>query len=98
MNRLLVYSMGLAAILASAGCATNESKPGIGINLSDRDTTVNPVEDFFNYANGGWIKAHPIPDDQVRWGSFAILAEENKKHIREIVEDAAKKTDSKKGS
>ncbi len=98
MKRSIVHSIGLTAIIALAGCTTQESKPGIGINLNDRDTTVSPSYDFFTHANGGWIKAHPIPDDQIRWGSFSILAEDNKKHIREIVEESSKKTDAKKGS
>ena len=98
MNRSIVNTVGLTVIAALAGCTSQESKPGIGINLSDRDTTVSPAMDFFTHANGGWINAHPIPDDQVRWGSFSILAENNKKQIREIVEEASKKADSKKGS
>ena len=80
MKRTFVYAIGLSLIVAAAGCKTKQPKPGTGINLADRDTTVSPSKDFFTYANGGWISAHPIPDDQVRWGSFSILAEDNKKH------------------
>ncbi len=98
MKRLILYSIGINALTAIAGCTSHESKPGVGINLSDLDTTVVPAQDFFQYANGGWINAHPIPDDQVRWGSFSILNEDNKKHIREIVEEVSKKADAKKGS
>jgi putative endopeptidase len=32
------------------------------------DTTVSPAQDFFEYANGGWIKRNPIPPDQSNWG------------------------------
>jgi len=98
MKRFLVYSISFTAVVAIAGCTSHESKPGVGINLADRDTAVNPTQDFFHYANGGWIKANPVPDDQVRWGSFPILVEENKKHLREIAEEAAKNTNAKKGS
>ncbi|MCX6276389.1 MAG: M13 family metallopeptidase [Bacteroidetes bacterium] len=98
MKRSIVYTIGLTTIAALAGCTSQVSKPGIGIILADLDTTVSPAADFFTHANGGWIKAHPIPDDQVRWGSFSILAENNKKQIREIVEEASKKADAKKGS
>ena len=98
MKRSLVYSIGCAAVVAVAGCTSHQAKPGVGINLADRDTTVNPTQDFFHYANGSWINANPVPDDQVRWGSFAILGEDNKNHLREIAEEASKKSDSKKGS
>ena len=30
----------------------------------DMDPSVDPSQDFFNYANGGWIRKNPIPDDQ----------------------------------
>src|SRR5437868_6996344 len=98
MKRSLVYSATVAAIVAVAGCKPKEEKTGIGVYLADRDTTLKPTEDFFHYANGGWIKSNPIPDDQVRWGTFPILNEENKKHLREIAEEASKNTSAKKGS
>lgn len=98
MKRSFVYTIACTAVIAIASCKSQESKPGVGINLADRDTTVRPTEDFYHYANGSWIKANPVPPDQVRWGSFSILNEDNKKHLREIAEEAAKKTDAKKGS
>jgi len=98
MKRSLVYSAIIAALFAVAGCKSKEDKKGVGINLDDRDTTFKPTEDFFHYASGGWIKANPIPDDQVRWGSFSILNENNKKNLREIAEEASKNTNAKKGS
>jgi putative endopeptidase len=83
---------------AQTSCKSNENKKGVGINLADQDTTVKPSQDFFQFANGGWIKANTIPADQVRWGSFSILIEDNKKNLRQIAENASKKTDAKKGS
>jgi len=54
------------------------------------DSTVFPAEDFFLYANGGWIKANPIPGDQSNWGIGNLVIEENLKRLREISENAAK--------
>src|SRR5437016_1057087 len=88
----------LAVGISQTSCTNKESKKGTGINAADIDTTIDPTQDFFMYANGGWIKANPIPPDQTRWGSFNILIENNKKNLRNITEEAAKKTDSKKGS
>jgi putative endopeptidase len=98
MKRSLVYSAAIAAIITSAGCKPHEEKKGVGINLADRDTSMQPTEDFFHYASGGWIKANPVPDDQVSWGLFNVLNEKNKKQLREIAEEAAKNTSAKKGS
>ena len=57
-----------------------------GFDLSNLDRTVSPAQDFYQFAAGGWIKNNPIPDDQTRWGSFSILAEENNKQLRKIID------------
>lgn len=56
----------------------------------DLDTTVKPGDDFFEYANGGWIKKNPIPSDQSSWGIGQLVNEENLKRLRELNETAAK--------
>src|SRR5437762_13110473 len=66
---------------------SNESKKDI--LAADLDTTVSPHEDFFEYANGGWIKANPIPADQSGWGIGNLVLEENRKRFKEINEKAA---------
>ena len=57
------------------------------------DKSIRPQDDFFSYVNGGWIKNTEIPADQVKWGAFYILAEENKEKLRTILEDS--ETDNK---
>jgi putative endopeptidase len=52
--------------------------------VSSMDTTVRPGDDFFSYANGGWIKKNPIPPDESGWGIFHIIPLENLKRIRDI--------------
>ena len=59
------------------------------------DTTVSPAQDFFQYANGGWIKNNPIPAEQSSWGIGNLVVEENLKRLRTIAEDAAKKNPAK---
>lgn len=56
---------------------------------SHLDTTVSPADDFFEYANGGWIKANPIPADQSAWGIGNLVVEENLSRLRGIAEKAA---------
>ena len=41
--------------------------------LTNRDTTINPSDNFFKYANGGWIKKHPIPASEKGNGIFRII-------------------------
>src|SRR5438067_8278299 len=53
------------------------------------DTSVKPAEDFYLFANGGWIKNNPIPPEFSRWASFNELAEKNNDALHEIAEKAS---------
>lgn len=57
---------------------------------ADIDTTVNPGDNFFLYANGKWIKDNPIPAEESSWGIGYIVNNENQKRLRDICESAAK--------
>ena len=58
------------------------------IDPSNFDTSVKPSDDFFLYANGGWIKRTEIPPEYTRWGSFNELIEHNNDALHEIAEKA----------
>ena len=62
------------------------------------DSTVAPGDDFFQYVNGGWLKANPIPDDKTSWGAFNVLIEENHGKIKTIIDAAVADKNAAKGS
>ena len=64
--------------------------PGHGIDTSGMDRTLKPGNDFYSYANGGWMKATEIPADRSRWGVFSVLAEEAARRTRALLEEAVK--------
>lgn len=68
------------------------------IDTANFNFEVDPGTNFFEYVNGNWIKNNPIPDEHSRWGAFSVLYEENQDRLRNMFEDAAKKTDAEKGS
>jgi putative endopeptidase len=72
---------------ASANLDSSQNKADVlRVNM---DTAVNPSDDFFMYANGGWIKTNPIPPDQGSWSIGNLVIEENLKRLRSISEKAA---------
>ena len=62
-----------------------QTKP---IDPANMDISVKPCDNFFQYANGAWLKNNPIPAAYNQWGSFNILAEQNNEILKSILEDA----------
>jgi endothelin-converting enzyme len=54
--------------------------------LASLDTSKDPCEDFYDFANGGWLKDHPLPAAKGRFGNFAALSQQNQQIIRGILE------------
>src|SRR5262245_49848120 len=90
--RFLVLLLAVVMLVVCGSCNHTEGvatakKDFLHDNL---DTTVSPSQDFFEYANGGWLKRNPIPGDQSSWGIGNLVIEENLKRLREISDNAAK--------
>lgn len=64
----------------------------------NRDTTVNPGEDFFHYANGGWFKKNPIPETESSNGIFRTIGDTINSQIKSICIKSAEDKEAEKGS
>ncbi|TGE19696.1 M13 family metallopeptidase [Hymenobacter elongatus] len=84
--------LSAAALLALAGCNSGASSGGAQPDLlrANLDTTVSPGDDFFQYANGGWLKRHPIPASESSWGIGKEVQNEVYDRLRILNEEAAK--------
>ena len=85
----------LALALSVAAC--NDKKAATqtgGIDVANLDRSVTPNQDFYQFACGGWMQAHPLTDEYGRFGSFDLLAENNRKQMQGLIEElAAKKSE-----
>ena len=81
----------LLICLVIASCHHAEKSPAKpDVLAADIDSTVNPADDFFSYANGKWIKNNPIPADESAWGLFEVIPNETLQRLKDINEEVAK--------
>ena len=97
--RFALRSIVLLVLSATVAQAQNavpmQAKP---LDPANMDTSVSACSDFFQYANGGWIKRNPIPPAFALWGGFSELSEANNAALLDILEKAAKNTDPKRSA
>jgi putative endopeptidase len=91
--KLFRFTVALTVILSLWSLTMAQS----GFDTSRMNTSADACEDFFEYANGTWIKNTEIPADKTRWGSFNTLAENNDSILKGILEKAVS-TKAAKGS
>ena len=105
LARTLYLSFPLAAALAVAACGgggTASDNSGVqalpappaspashGIDQPAIDPSVTPGDDFFHYANGGWLKRTEIPPDRSSYGVWSILFDRAQQRTRQLMEHAS---------
>ena len=88
MNRSLM-SILLMIILVSCSSKKEEVKKNEGFELSNMDTAIRKQDDFFRFANGGWINKNQIPADQGSWSSGNELRDYNRGIVLGVLKKAA---------
>src|SRR5690554_3720270 len=95
---LLALSASLIACGTSKKDKTEQDSQGkYTVKVEYMDISMSPKDDFFQFANGTWIKNNPVPPSESRWGSFNELDKINKEKLTRIIEEAAN-TEAEKGS
>jgi putative endopeptidase len=87
--RVTLLSAALAFASGAAFAADAPAPRTQDFLAAHMDTSVDPGVDFFQYANGGWLKAHPIPASEAGWGIGNEVDDELYARLRGISESAA---------
>jgi len=91
MNKLFIPIIALA-LMTTACNSKKDTANQAGIDLANLDTTMSPKTDFYKYACGGWMTKHPLTGEYSRFGSFDLLAENNRKQLRGLIEEISSKS------
>jgi putative endopeptidase len=81
----LITMLAVGCCLAPLGAQTNER----GIDPRNFDTTHQPCDNFYLYANGTWLKNNPVPPEYGSWDAMDEVYERNQATLHQILEEAA---------
>ena len=79
----------MSALMVSAGSLDK------GVDRNNLDLTTAPGTDFYQYACGGWMKAHPLDPQYARFGTFDQMAESSREQLKELVLNLSKQQNAK---
>ena len=84
---LSIYAGGLGSSAESARplCTTKACVTAASSILNSLDESIDPCEDFYQYACGGWIRSHPIPSGESRWDTFGVLRRKNQLVLKNLL-------------
>lgn len=98
--KMLLFSAPLLGA-SLVGCNKHSDTPTAeqvpAIDMAALDTTIRPQDDFYRFANQGWMKANPLKPAYSRFGAFDVLRDQSIERIHDIVEEL-QKNELKKGT
>ena len=84
MKRIIFLAVAALALTACTG-----KKMDAGIKSENLDRTARPGDNFYQFANGGWIAANPLTAEYSRYGSFDKLGENNRQQVKDLIDGIA---------
>ena len=86
----LLSASAILASLVVAGPTHADTFGTWGVDLSTRDVSVKPGDDFQRYASGKWIAATTIPADRPGVGAFSDLHDSTQEQLQKLITEAPK--------
>jgi putative endopeptidase len=81
-----------AAFLITSSLIWSVPAAAVQLDIAGMDPSVKPGDDFFAYANGGWVKTAQIPADRSSFGAFNVVADVVNQRMSQLIDDAQKGT------
>jgi putative endopeptidase len=98
MTFTLVTFASLPARFGPPPGAGQEQEPIIhGFDMANLDRTCKPCDDFYKFADGGWLASNPVPAAYPTWGRLSVLAESNSDKLKLILEAASQEKHPRPG-
>ena len=89
--RVTTLALACAVVCVSVGWAQNTPIPEThGIVVANMDRSIKPGDDFYGYANGGWLKRTVIPPDRVSVDVWSKLGDLSNKRTADLIAEIAK--------
>ena len=86
----LLRTTTFVTLLALAFSLSQATEPvAQNVNTQDMDLSVRPGDDFYRFANGGWLRVVAVPGGQPSYGTSAMLAEKTNERVRDLIQEAA---------
>jgi putative endopeptidase len=79
-----------AAYAQDAAAPSPSAQDAHGIRVANMDRSVKPGDDFYEYANGEWIKRTELTPDRGGIGVFTVLSDLSDKRTAALIDDAVK--------
>ncbi len=86
-----IITSAFACALCLGAVAQNDNTFDIKANMNLK---AKPGNDFYQYAAGGWMKAHPLTEEYSRYSQFEALTESNREKIKSLVLNYANQTNT----
>jgi putative endopeptidase len=89
------YVLFVLALGAAPLGAQGTYQQTVPLDPANIDRTANACTDFYQFANGGWLRNNPLPAAYSRWGSFDELGEKNQAALTSILQSVTTSSDAK---
>ncbi|HEY6148694.1 MAG TPA: M13 family metallopeptidase N-terminal domain-containing protein, partial [Thermoanaerobaculia bacterium] len=96
-SAIRVIATAAAGVLLVAASPDGEKRLRT-LDVGGMDPAAAACTDFYQYGNGKWLQANPIPPDRPRWGASDELRQRNQNDLREILEKLAADKSAAPGS